>query len=168
MNDNPLDELGQDEWDKFIFNIIKPYMFICYANSHLSVEDLQQEAWHSLLRVCEVYDPQKGKLTTFAYKTIKGNVLRYIKKQTKLSLVNFEDEISVSDPHDEEQTIEDRDVYEMIFNKLSDQEHAGLLVDKYIYDMPLRELATKYGVSHQTIKNRLTRLRETLETRMKS
>ena len=56
---NYLDCMPQNEWEIFINNIIRRYAISVKIN-RLSIDDLQQEAWISILRACENFDVQRG------------------------------------------------------------------------------------------------------------
>jgi RNA polymerase sigma factor (sigma-70 family) len=166
MNDNHLDQLEKYEWDKLINSIIKPYIFICYSVPHISVEDLQQEAWYGLLQACQTYDESRGKLSTYAYKFILGSVRRHVAKHTKIKLSNIDNELIVPDSHNTESEIDGHELYELILERAGSELSANMLIDRFINEMSLREMAKKYGLSHQMIKNKLSQLLDLLKARI--
>lgn len=168
MNDNHLDQLEQYEWDKLINSIIKPYIFICYSVPHISVEDLQQEAWYGLLRACETYDESRGKLSTYAYKFILGSVRQYVGKHTKIKLSNIDNELIIADKHNAENEVDGNELYDLILEKSGSELSANMLIDRFVNEMSLREMAKKYNISHQMIKNKLSQLLELLEARIQN
>ena len=158
-NDNPLASIPQNEWDRLIISIIKPFYPLCRKDSTLSPEDLQQEAWIALLKACERYDPKKAKLTTFAYHYIRGSVMCYIAKHTK-----NKPEQSDEDPADLEHksytddSVETTDLMRTMLETIAQEEHADLLQEHFVQNKSFRQLAKERGVSHEAVANPIHKL----------
>lgn len=167
MSDSPLDELEQNEWDALIYSILKPMHSFCTKDALVTPEDLQQEAWISLLKACERYDPSRAKFVTFAYHYIRGHVLRYIAKKTKDKPNQIdEDPVAVDNREYVESRVEQDDLRDTIFAKVADQPHADLLIEHFVHDKSLRQIARERQLSHQLIKVRVDKLLELLQIRL--
>lgn len=167
MNNNPLEELKQNEWDALIISILKPFFSLCKKDVLVSPEDLQQEAWIGLLAACERYDARKAKFVTYAYHYIRGHVMRYIAKKTKNKPVQIdEDPILVDERQYEENNSEQRDLMETVIANISDQEHADLLIEHFVKEKSFRQIAKERGVSHEAIATRIHKLLDLLEIRL--
>ena len=152
MKNNPIDLLPRNEWDALIVSILKPLYSLCSKDTLVTPEDLQQEAWISLLHAAERYDPGKAKFTTFAYSYIRGHVMRYIAKRT----INKPTQFDVDDfDHNEQSYVDDSpekyDTMYTIFSKVSNEKYCDLLVEHFIYNKSLRKIAKERGVSHKSI-----------------
>ena len=178
MENNPLDALPQNEWDRLIVSILKPFLSFCKNDTLITKEDLQQEAWIGLLAACEKYDARKAKLVTYAYWYIRGHLMRYVAQKTKnkpsiisesyFTKEDSKDFRSFTCPHSNEHNImvDTQDLSSTIFSLVADQEHSGLLVEHFLNDKSFRTLAKEYGVSHETIATRINKLLDLLEIRM--
>lgn len=176
MENNPLDSLPQNEWDRLIISILKPFFSFCKNDTLITKEDLQQEAWIGLLAACERYDARKAKFVTYAYWYIRGHVMRYVAQKTKNkpSIINesqLEDakeyRSSVCNhSEDHTQMIDTKDLSDTIFAKVADQEYSDYLTDHFIYDKSFRTIAKERGVSHETIATRIHKLLDLLEIRL--
>lgn len=169
MSDNPLDELDQNEWDALIYSILRPFHSFCTKDALVTPEDLQQEAWISLLQACDRYDPSRAKFVTFAYHYIRGHVLRYIGKRTKNKPHQIDEDPIILDSRQYlEDKVEQEDLRSTIFDKVADQPHADLLIEHFIHDKSMRQIAREQGVSHQLIKVRVDNLIDLLQIRLKN
>lgn len=167
MNNNPLNDLPQNEWDALINSILKPFYSLCKKDALLTPEDLQQEAWLGLLAACENYDPQKGKFITFGYTYIRGHVMRFVaqKTMTKPSQLEITEE-NIDSSFYHEDTAEREDIMKTIMGKISDQEHAFLLEEHFVRGKSLRQIARERNVSHEAISSRVRKLLDILELRL--
>jgi RNA polymerase sigma factor (sigma-70 family) len=167
MNDNPLNELEQNEWDALIISILKPFYSLCKKDALVTPEDLQQEAWIGLLAACERYDPNKAKFVTYAYHYIRGHVMRYVAKRTKNKPVQIdEDPVLIDEREYEETNYEKHDLMNTIMGNVSDQEHANLLIEHFVLEKSFRQIAKEHGVSHEAIATRIHKLLDLLEIRL--
>ena len=169
---SPLNCIPKNEWDALIFSILKPFFKICLRDTLITREDLQQEAWISLLIACERYDSRKGKFTTFAYSYIRGRVMRYISKITlnKPQQHNMDGDV-VYDATSTEQiyndlTVERQDFMATVFDLVADQKHTELLHEHFVRGKSFRQIARETGTSHVSVANRVNKLLDTLETRL--
>lgn len=158
MNQSPLDQLPQNEWDAFIYSIIKPF---CRYHSKT---DLQQEAWIGLLKACDKFDASKGKFTTFAYYYIRGHVLRYISKESNHHSEQDPIELDLKEYYDVE--TEQDDLKNTILEKVADQKYANLLNEHFVKDKSFRQIAREQGVSHETIATRVNKILDVLKVRL--
>lgn len=166
-NDNPLESIPHNEWDRLIISIIKPFYPLCRRDSTLSPEDLQQEAWIALLRACERYDPKKAKLTTFAYHYIRGSVMTYIAKHTRNKPYQVdEDSLDLDYNSYTDSTVENGDLMKTMLQMVEGEEHADLLVEHFVHNKSFRQLAKERGVSHEAIANRVHKLLDLLQSRL--
>lgn len=160
---NPIESISMDEWGKFIGGIIRPFSKFCHNNAMISREDLEQEAWLSLLYAAKKFDVSRGaKFTTYAYYNIRGAILRYITK--KIRYYDYLDESNDFSYIDE--MLDKEDFIRVTTNLLNDQKHAYLLEEYFIKNKPYREIAKEQNVSHQLIFNRITKLVELLRLRL--
>jgi len=167
-NDNPLDSIPKNEWDRLIISIVKPFYPLCRKDSTLSPEDLQQEAWIALLKACERYDPNKAKITTFAYHYIRGSVMGYIAKHTKNKLdQSDEDPADLEHKTYTDESVETTDLMRTMLEMVEHEEHADLLREHFINNKSFRQIAKARGVSHETIANRIHKLLDMLQIRLK-
>jgi RNA polymerase sigma factor (sigma-70 family) len=167
MQDSPLDILPQNEWDAFIYSILKPFYALCQRDVLIDMDDLHQEAWVGLLSACETYDPTKSRFTTWAYFYIRGHVLRYIKKRTHNVLPMINEDVSdfcVSSEDGRE--LEGQDVLDTILRKASDHKDVRLLTEYFINGKSLRRIASEDGVSYANIAARINKLVSLLEIRL--
>lgn len=167
MNNNPIDSIPQNEWDAIILSIIKPLLPLCSRDTLITVEDLQQEAWIGLLLACDRYDANRAKFTTFAYCYIRGHVLRYITKVTRHKPVQVDEDATVLDDREyEDTTAEYKDFIQTIFDLLGDQEHIELLKEHFVHGKSFRQIAKDSGVTHVAVANRVNKMLDLLEKRL--
>lgn len=174
MTFNPIDEISQADWDKLISSIIRPFLKFYKNDALVTKEDLQQEAWIGLLAACERFDPSKGKFVTFAYHHIRGRVTRYVSKKTQkrpptIIESQLEDNTEYfsatsSITNSDMNAVETND----LFKKVANEPYAYLLIEHFVYDKSLRDLAKQYSVSHQTINNRIKYLLDLLGHRIEN
>lgn len=168
MKNNPLDHLEKNDWDAIIVSILKPFYSLCKKDVLVTPEDLQQEAWIALLAACDRYDPLKGKLVTFAYHYIRGHVMRYIAKRTTNKPTQIEEDPVLLDPREyHDNSLERQDMMDTILDKVSDQDHANLITEHFVLNKSLRQIAREQGVSHEAVSNRLHKILDVLEIRLK-
>ena len=171
----PLDSISPNEWDKLIVSILRPMYSFCKNDVLVTPDDLQQEAWIALLAASERYDASKAKFTTYAYYYIRGHVMRYVAQRTKNKPGLFNesqlDTTLKSEPcktsQDLLETVDHKDVSDTIFSKIGDQEHADLLVEHFVNNKSMRQIARERGVSHEAIATRVRKLIDILHMRMK-
>ena len=167
MKNNPINDLPQNEWDALILSILKPFVSLCSKDALVSVEDLQQEAWIALLAASQRFDPRLAKFTTYAYHYIRGHVMRYIRKKTSNKPTQvIDDPIDVDERGYTDDHIERDDCMSVIMSNVSDQQHAELLVEHFVYGLSFRKMAKNHGVSHETIASRVNKLLDLLHIRM--
>ena len=166
-NDSPLNSVPKNEWDAIILSILTPLFPLCSRDALITPDDLQQEAWIGLLAACERYDARKARFTTYAYHYIRGHVMRYILRATRHKPHQIDEDARDLDNREYiETSMEKRDTMKTILEKISDQQHAHLLVQHFIHGKSFRGLAKEYGVSHETIATRVNRLLDLLEIRL--
>lgn len=167
--DNPLNSLEQNEWDALILSIVSPFFCFCsYSDTLITVEDLQQEAWISLLIAAEKYDPTKAKFITYAYHYISGHIKRYISNRLKNKPYQIDiDSADVNEGEYIDDSTELKDVMSIILEKISDEKHANILIEHYIKNKSIRQIAKEHGVSHEMISVRIKKLLELLQIRLK-
>jgi len=167
MNDNPLNELEQNEWDALINSILKPFFSLAKKDVLVSADDLRQEAWIGLLAACEHYDPAKGKFVTFAYHYIRGHVMRYVGRRTKNKPTQVDEDPVVLDVHEyEENSYESRDLMDVIMETISDQENHDLLIEYFVHNKSLRQIGKERGISHEAVSTKIRKLLDVLELRL--
>lgn len=164
---NPIDDLPQNEWDALILSILRPFIPLCSKDALISIEDLQQEAWIALLAASKRFDPRLAKFSTYAYHYIRGHVMRYVRKKTNNKPTQVSDDpIDVDNRGYTDDHIERNDFMSTIMDSVSDQEHANLLVEHYVYGLSFRKMAKNHGVSHETIASRVNKLLDLLQIRL--
>ena len=150
---NYLDCMPQNEWEIFINNIIRRYAISVKIN-RLSVDDLQQEAWISILRACENFDVQRGiKFSTLAFLYIKRDLEKHIKKNCKHSAVQNIDDIDIPQYSN---TIEHEDSIRHIMNKW-DEEEKRLLMFRHVHGLSYNDIGKKESKSHTWAMNKLSK-----------
>lgn len=173
MKNNTLDSIPQNEWDRLIYSILKPFYSFCKNDALITPEDLNQEAWIGLLAACDRYDPTKAKFVTYAYHYIRGHIMRYISKKTQ----NKPDMVATEDTTEcqhmfctQSETlikdIERKDLSDTIFAKVKNEEHTHLLIEHFIYNKSFRQLAEEHNVSYETIRVRIQKLLDLLDVRL--
>ena len=166
-NDSPLNCIPRNEWDALILSILTPLFSLCNRDALINPEDLQQEAWISLLVACERYDSTKAKVTTFAYHYIRGSVMRYITKATRNKPNQIDKDARLLDTRTcEDVTVEQQDFMKIVFSLVSDQKHVELLHEHFLKDKSFRQIARETNSSHASIANRVHDLLDTLEIRL--
>jgi len=169
-DNSPLSCIPKNEWDALILSILKPFFPLCVRDTLITTEDLQQEAWISLLIACERYDSRKGKFVTFAYHYIRGRVMRYISRVTRnkpyqCQVDNYVDIMDENKSY-EDTTAERQDFMKTIFDLVSDQKHVELLVEHFVNNKSFRQIAKETGTSHVSVANRVNKLLDVLEMRL--
>lgn len=168
-NDSPLNCIPQNEWDALIISILKPFFSLCTRDTLITKEDLQQEAWISLLIACERYDSLKGKFITFAYHYIRGRVMRYISRVTRNKPYQIDEDATLLDDRVyEDTTVERHDFMKTIFSLVSDQKYTELLHEHFINDKSFRQIAKETNTSHSSVANRVNGLLDLLELRLEN
>jgi RNA polymerase sigma factor (sigma-70 family) len=172
-NDSPLNCIPPNEWDALIISILKPFFPLCTRDTLITREDLQQEAWISLLIACERYDSLKGKFVTFAYHYIRGRVMRYVSKVTRNKPHQIDNDRTYIDAIEDDKgyidtTAERNDFMKTIFSLVSDQKHTELLHEHFINNKSFRQIAKEIDTSHVSVANRVNKLLDVLETRLEN
>lgn len=169
-NNNLLNQLSKTEWDLFIIKILNRYRWFWRMNHEMGFEDLQQEAWLSLLQACSNFKPEKKtKFTTFAYIYINLRLLRTIREKTKnkFHLIDYnslsEDEKqdvlhSVECYRDSDDSLETREIKDIVMKNLKDEDDFEILYDKYFNDKSFKDIATKRGLTRQTIHYKVRKM----------
>jgi RNA polymerase sigma factor (sigma-70 family) len=164
---SPISVLPQNEWDALIISILTPFIYLCSKDKLITVEDLRQEAWVGLLGASRRYDPNKGKFVTYAYHCVRGHIMRYIFKRTSNKPVQLDEKFIDVDKHVYiDNGAERNDLVQTIIRNVKDEEHYDLLVKHFMKGLSFRKLAKEYGVSHETIHNRVNKLLDLLEIRL--
>lgn len=166
-NDSPLDCIPKNEWDALILSILKPLFPLCARDTLITPEDLQQEAWISLLIACERYDSTKASFVTFAWHYIRGRVMRYIAKATRHKPNQIDADATYMDDRTHEEDIAERqDFMTTVFHLVSNEKHVNLLHEHFINGKSFRQIARETGISHGSIASRVNKLLDTLGTRL--
>lgn len=153
---SPIDNLKKNEWDRFIFNILKRFLCFCSKDTLITREDLEQEAWIALMVAAEKYDESKSKFTTFAYIYINGYLLTYVGKKTKNKPGQVDETPSMVDIKSyEDNSAENNDFMSTVLSLVEDEESKNLLIDHFVNNKSYRYLADKYKISRGTVSNRI-------------
>ncbi len=148
---NYLDAMPQNEWEIFINNIIRRYMASIKIH-RLSVDDLQQEAWISILRASENFDITRGnKFSTLAFIYIKRDLEKYIRKHGKYSAVQNIDEVDIPKTSN---NIEYEDSIRHMMKKW-DTEEKRLLKLRHVDGLSYNDIGRKENKSHTWAMNKL-------------
>lgn len=165
--ENPIECIPPNEWDAIILSILKPLFSLCSRDTLITPEDLQQEAWISLLIACERYDSTKASFVTFAWHYIRGRVMRYIAKVTRHKPNQIDEDAAVLDERTFKETgVEQQDFMTTVFGLVSDQKYIELLHEHFINGKSFRQIARETGISHVSVANRVNKLLDTLGTRL--
>ena len=124
-----------------------------YKRASIPYEDLFQEGVLGLLRARKTFDVNKGvKFITYAIHFIKFFILEYISKN------NIRFETYNEDLHYKESNIEHEvdNLIKLDFAvkqlDLVQPRNKDILISRRIYEVPYKELANKYGVSMERIR----------------
>jgi DNA-binding NarL/FixJ family response regulator len=93
--------------------------------------------------------------------------MRYIFKRTSNKPVQLDEKFIDVDKHVYiDNGAERNDLVQTIIRNVKDEEHYDLLVKHFMKGLSFRKLAKEYGVSHETIHNRVNKLLDLLEIRL--
>ncbi|KGA98642.1 hypothetical protein AJ85_10580 [Alkalihalobacillus alcalophilus ATCC 27647 = CGMCC 1.3604] len=117
-------------------------------------DEYYQIAQISLWKAYEHYDPTKGHFAAYALQRVRGDLIDQLRKEHK-----YEERYELVD-HQTEQTIQlsttnveaTEDFLTPYYHLLSNREQTWLTETIY-QDMKLSEIATKYGVSKNTVSS---------------
>jgi len=173
MDSKLLEDLPTEEWDKLIGSILRRFSRLCKQDALLNVEDLQQEAWLALLDATQVYNPlnpQGAKFSTFAHQHIRFHLCRYItsKLHKKPHQVEADPVAVLRSTAYEDTTTEDRDLMEVMFAAVEDEQHVDYLREHFIKGKSCRQIAKEQNISHETASSRIKKLLDTLSKRLNS
>lgn len=162
---SPLNCLSPSEWNAFINSIIrKSLTSFSRGYDFTELEDIRQEAWIGLLAAGERFDPSKSKFTTYAYYYVRGHILRFVNKKSKM--LSEEDDLSFQEAAYYDTRVETKDLRKTILDSVSDQPYKDLLIERFVKEKSLRTIAKEQGVSHEIISSRIKKLLFLLEKRV--
>lgn len=169
---NPLDQMPQGEWDRFVYKILQKFIPLCRYDALIDVDDLRQEAWVGLLKAAESYDPTRGpQFSTYAWIYVKGALCRFVTQRLsgKPVIIDIEG-MPVVDFHatcnSGEGSVDNKDMVDKIFDLIEGEPYAVLLTDHFVHGKTYRVLAKEHGVSHETINIRIKKLMAMITKRL--
>ena len=170
---NPLEQMPHNEWDKFIYKILQKFRPLCRYDALIDEDDLRQEAWVSLLKAAESYDPARGALfSTYAWIYVKGGLCRFVTRRLSNKPVMTDiDVMPVTDYRMEsgalgETGVDNRDMVNIMFDIIADQQYSPLLIEHFVDGKTFRQMAKEHGVSHETINIRIKKLMTIITKRL--
>ncbi len=166
------EQFDTTKWEPFVNKMANAFAHIAKIHkATCSNADLKQEAWLALLKSNKGFDPSKGvKFITYAYTYVYHELLKYVKKQTKLrgkfDLANT-DALAESSAMVNGNLasisglsmVECRDFIEYVTSDLSPHEKT-LIEERFFNEAKVKDIASITGVSSATISKHLD---ETIE-----
>ena len=157
------------KWEPFINKMASAFSYIAKIHkSTCSQADLKQEAWLALLKANKGFDPTKNvKFITYAYTYVYHELLKYVKRQTKLrGKVSLGNTDSLSESVNMANgnlasisglsMVECRDFISYVTSDLSEHERT-LITERFFNETRVKDIADMTGVSSATISQHLDR-----------
>lgn len=158
---NFLNTLPMEEWHQIVGEAVKKFSPYCKSVPSVEPKDLTQEAWIGILKAQNSFDPNRGtKFSTWAYIFIHGQLSSIFKKQyTKSSYIDVDILANtLEDKFKDFEVIERNEILNMAFDSIKAEKHIELLYEYFIENKTYDQIAKNYGVSTQTIINRVKAL----------
>lgn len=171
------EQFDAPKWEPFVNKMANGFSHIAKLHkATCSNSDLKQEAWLALLKANKGFDPKKGvKFITYAYTYVWHELLKYVKRQTKLrgkvgTTLN-EDicETTVDSSHHNASGIglvECRDFIDYVISDLSEHERT-LIEERFFNNSRVKDIADLTGVSPATISQHLDKTIEKMRRTMR-
>ncbi len=148
-----ISSLPTKDWQRVIGTIVSAIveMYPNRCESTASSDDLKQEAWVSLYRAQDRFDPTRGtKFSTYAYATLFRDLRRFVQRQP--TPMNVETLPETSGVCPQAKSVEDAEIIATAMAGLSDDERD--LVERHVvHGVRLRDL----GDPWQTARNKYYR-----------
>lgn len=132
----------------FVRKIVKSF----HPRSYFDLEDYLQEGYIALLRAMRKHDSKNGKLSTLAHKYITRALINYIKKNKKIVLFPYQEEV-IADIIANVVKIPERDyqlnISEYLPDNLSSVER--LVIEKISYGYTYKEIAKEINYHSKSI-----------------
>lgn len=132
-------------------------------------DDFYQSCWVAVLSALPRFSPEKGSLRSYAYTIAKGSLLDRFEKEGNrariLPRVPLDDHAEA--PLRPESNLSD-DEETALWNAIGSIRpcHAKALVDRYVHDMTVRDIAAKAGVVIRTADAYITKARRALRVKL--
>ncbi len=163
----PTEQFDASKWEPFVNKMANGFAHIAKIHkATCSNADLKQEAWLALLKANKGFDQTKGvKFITYAYSYVYHELLKYVKKQTKLR-GKFEaaNTSFLSEPIQNSSIpsmsglglVECRDLIDYVTADLSDHEKT-LINERFFNESNIKDIAELTEVSTATVSQHLDR-----------
>lgn len=126
-----------------------------YLRHKVDIDELESIKMYALWKAIKKYNIDhisSAKFTTFLYGSMKLECKNYNRQQNKIKKYkseNYCEHLQTKNSHNNE-------INELLdCLRFSDKE---LIIDRFLENMTLQELSTKYGVSHETIRKKINRI----------
>lgn len=167
------------KWEPFVNKMANAFSHIARIHkATCSNADLKQEAWLAILKANKGFDPTKGvKFITYAYTYVYHELLKYVKRQTKLR-----GKFDAANPDFMSESaalangnlasisglsmVECRDFINYVTSDLSEHERT-LITERFFNESKVKDIADMTGVSSATVSQHLDRTIEKMRRAMR-
>jgi RNA polymerase sigma factor (sigma-70 family) len=127
--------------------MVKQFGFITRNNAATcSTSDLEQEAWLAFLKAKKGFDVNRGvKFITYAYVYIQRELLKFIKKQTKLTTSSSLDDHCFIVQDDGEEKLSNVDMLDHLKGMLTEQEN--LILQEKFAGKTYKDISSLTGIA---------------------
>ena len=152
-----------------VVKYIEPVFYFCVKrlNNRQDAEDLASEIMVHILNGIKKYHIES--LEGWVWRIAHNRYARFINMKNKRNEIPSDYDFSdIQDDYDFIDEIIIVDEYQQVFRYLHtlSSEHRNILVDYYIGELPVKQIAGNYALSETTVKWRLNIGREKIKTRM--
>lgn len=135
-------------YEKMIKNQIKT------LNIYKNYDDYYQIGLIALWEAFEKYDERRGKFSAYAYVTVRGRMLEYLKKESAFEErhnCSFDEKIAANDYVYSEAFLE-MDLFKSYLTPLTERQRRWV-IEAIGNDKTIKEIAKKYAVTEEAVKS---------------